>query len=1788
MHIDVTPVGSLEYYREQDKQSRRENLQYHGDNEQIERGHSTFGGWVVGGQAGATPLIPGIVHGERVEWEKIDAMSRGVDPATGEPWYTHKGDTYDVADDVTFSSVKEHSIMHALGRAGAAKGGEHAELYQWLADTTEAAHKAGVAAGLKLFEDEGAFEVRYGKAGRLRQRAAYWCAAAFTHYTSRDGDMQLHTHVVVPKAARALNGDIRPIDNHRLFLLRGKAGAVARAEEVAFMKRAFAERGIGYHASKEGRNFRVDGVPEEVKNHFSKRRTKILQEMYANGYTSTAKHREASQVVSYSTRGDKDALPPITELYSRWEFELESLGWSMGSLVENIHTTALAAEKAKDEAWAKERALAADEGITLPIERPDYDLDKLTKAAVGKVTENDATFEARKFEMTMIEHLQVHADAATALALVEKVKAEQEYIKVGERGRAREAVFTDKKTLMREFEILDIENRLHNNVAPIDRDAIARVLARGFEKSDGSGERFHLRPEQATAIYHVLGPDQLSDCVGDAGTGKSTMMKAVKQVLDEVDDGWTLHLCAPTNKAVGGLVKEVGVPVERGFSVARLLLNHEKGDLQLGNRDLVIVDEAGMVPGEDWLKLDRIAEETGCRFVRVGDPKQLPPVAAGAPFRMVIEAHGAARLQEIARQNEEWARNASKDFANANMRDGLMAYEDRGFVSICTNAGETQEKAVAKFFELNTQDPGEVIVLLQTNAEVRRYNREITERKIEAGILTGPAYQVEAIQRGTDGKVEDITVMQGSRLLLGENVRFHEELFANNSMGTVLKIDADEDGGPEPDVTFKWDDGRVIRFKPSEFIGYRESDDNTKSIPKFALADCMTDYAAQGVTSKHCIKGFHGAATMQSLYVGATRHKATFHAFIDGGRIESELAASHGKTFTMGKDGSTNQEDDVPETEISRKEILEQFISEVSRTNSKANACDLLGGPKEFHERNRENYEAGFSKSLDLSQNVDRKKAAMETEKENVSATKEEPDMKTTGDPSKPIVTNPFAKSRVRGLGMTGGQAAAQKAEAAAKETAALIERRMNAPTAPEVATKKPISRTFVPPTQEALEASKKEAQRPKEGRKGGDRSKSRLSQAELDHLVRVDLADYARRTLKMQEEGTETHHGRTFYWFRHANGRMSIERQSDTGIWTYVHRDGGDTGKVIWDLIAQERGGSVGQAMHALRQEFRTESLNDAPSSIPSWRSKFKVPEAAPEVKKKTFAENLLEQRAVVWVKEKLAPVAERFNRMRQLGDKGHAYAEARGLNRETLSTFGRDIRIEYAGEKSKNPNGLAFPHKDLDGNLWTYERKGPKHHPTDERAFSQMAGAGTLEPGQEIEEHRKRLGLLGNFENPERIYVSESQVDGMSLYQLDREAAKAGKSDPIPEKDKILLVSTYGNPSYKGLSDLALLAERNPNTPIHIAMDNDNAGVQLRGKVEEAVKFGRGEEAETVARTCDPHFKDWNNQLLMKREKEEIDANWSKAESKNSSYLRGEGISRETQMQFRDDIRVEGADGIDGYNKQGVMIAMRDKDGEMTGYMRYGMEKDVTTAREFRRPHTVASNDLIRLGNQENLDRLYAGQSAIDVLKVYEHDGRPERSMIAVAEGGFNDQQKAALMEIVQRNPQAAIHYVPDATKTFSEKETRAALANAQKAQAAIVEANPEAKIEERRVPELESQLPREQTPELQRQPEPIRQPEVQQPEQETRQPETKTPEQPKVEDRESDDMDLTDDPAIKRRDEKTDDGKERAAEIAAELAAEEEERRRLEEMRRAAAAAAEARARDREQSRDDDFSM
>lgn len=416
-------------------------------------------------------------------------------------------------------------------------------------------------------------------------------------------------------------------------------------------------------------------------------------------------------------------------------------------------------------------------------------------------------------------------------------------------------------------------------------------------------EGARLSDEQRHAVEHVTGPERIAAVVGLAGAGKSTMLAAARDAWER--QGYTVHGAALSGKAAEELEESSGI---RSRTLASYEYGWQAGRGQLGPRDVLVVDEAGMVGSRQLARFVGEAERAGAKLVMVGDHEQLQAIGAGAPFRAVAERVGFAELSEVRRQRESWQRGASQDFACHRTAEGLAAYAERGAVAFSDTRDGARAAIVRDYMADSEQRPeGSRVAMAHRRVDVRALNAAIREARQDRGELGrgeaghGPL-GCERVYQTNDGAR---AFAAGDRIVFLENNR---DLGVKNGMlGTVVAV---EDGRITARLDGKGRNGaeRVVAVPTADYAaidhGY-----------------ATTIHRTQGATVDRAFVMASGTMDRHLSYVAMTRHRD--EAQLYAGRDEfKDLEAL---TARLSRDGAKETTLDYAEGYAERRGIAERI-----------------------------------------------------------------------------------------------------------------------------------------------------------------------------------------------------------------------------------------------------------------------------------------------------------------------------------------------------------------------------------------------------------------------------------------------------------------------------------------------------------------------------------------------------------------------------------------------------------------------------------------------------------------------------------------------------------------------------------------------------------------------------------------------------------------------------------------------------------------------------------------------
>jgi conjugative relaxase-like TrwC/TraI family protein len=735
--------------------------------------------------------------------DDLRSLLAGLSPRSGSELGLPKRSGPRVAGfDLTFSAPKSVSLLYALGTASqsaAARSG----------------HEHAVTEGLAYLERHAVF-ARRGEGGQRRIATGGLVAAAFVHRTSRNGDPQLHTHVLAANAVEGADGRWSAPDARLLYFHARTAGFVYQASLRAGLVESL---GVSFGPVRQGAA-ELAGVDAGVLRRFSTRRSEIEEYLATYGGRSG----RSAELAALATRAPKVRGPGTAahgpDLRSEWQRLAREHGVDPARLFDDLgrpHIVTIGRRAVAELA----STLLGPEGLTV----------------------HESTFERRDVVRAVAERLPDGAHLEAIESAVEHTLGRQPAVSLECVGRGGEGLYTT-------HELLDLEGRLIETAAVLhgtDHGALEPIQAERFLAS-----RSELLAEQRAAVRSlVVTGHRIDVVVGKAGAGKTTTLSLAREIFEQ--SGWVVMGTALSARAAQELEASAGIT---SVTLTRFVGQLEEGSRTLSRRDVVVVDEAGMVGTRTLARLVQEARESGAKLVLVGDPRQLPEIEAGGAFGTLAARLGALELTENRRQHEPWERMALDELRAGNVAPALAAYEDHDRIRVASTIADTRQDLVGRW--LNARDAGERVLILAVN---RR----------DVAALNYAARDVLQ-QRGTLGS--DLIHARGRDFALGDEViclRNARPLgVINGTRGTVVDLAAG---------TLIIDTADGPRSLPPSYLDAGHLDHGYAS----------TVHKAQGATYDRAFVLATESLTREAGYVAMSRARRGTELFVTAGAFEQGL-----------------------------------------------------------------------------------------------------------------------------------------------------------------------------------------------------------------------------------------------------------------------------------------------------------------------------------------------------------------------------------------------------------------------------------------------------------------------------------------------------------------------------------------------------------------------------------------------------------------------------------------------------------------------------------------------------------------------------------------------------------------------------------------------------------------------------------------------------------------------------------------------------------------------------------
>ncbi|WP_341713217.1 Ti-type conjugative transfer relaxase TraA [Erythrobacter sp.] len=681
-------------------------------------------------------------------------------------------------------------------------------------------------------------------------------------FTNKDG--VVHSEVLLPEGAPEEFADREKLWNAVEAAEKRKDAQLAREVEFAIPRELTKEQGIELAREFAEAEFVEKGMIADLNVHWDigadgqpKPHAHVMltmREVGKDGFGSKVREwNKAELVEQWRERWAEHVNQRLVELDIDARIDhrsLEAQGIALepqdkiGPAASRMGERGLEAERIEEH-----RAVAQRNGMRI-IANPAVALDA--------ITHSQATFTNR--DLAMFVHR--HSDGKEQFdAAMSAVRGSSDLVALGKDGRGEER-FTSRQMIETEQRLgRASELMAERERTGVDQKGREGALARAAQRG------LMLSGEQRTAFEHVTDERGLNVVVGYAGTGKSAMLGVAREAWESA--GYTVRGAALSGIAAEGLEHGSGIASR---TIASLEHQWAQGRELLTARDVLVIDEAGMVGTRQMERVLSHAADAGAKVVLVGDPQQLQAIEAGAAFRSIHERHGGVEISEVRRQHDGWQQDATRHLATGRTGLAIQDYGERGMVHVA----ETREAARGELIERWDRDrqasPDDTrIILTHTNDEVRELNDAARGKLRESGDLG-----IDVTIRAERGERQ---FASGDRIMFLRNERGLS--VKNGTLGTVEQVTPQR-------MAVRTDDGRSVAFHTKDYVhidhGY-----------------AATIHKAQGMT----VDRAHVLATpgmdSHGAYVAMSRHRdgLALHYgrddFADQSKLVRTLSRERGK-----------------------------------------------------------------------------------------------------------------------------------------------------------------------------------------------------------------------------------------------------------------------------------------------------------------------------------------------------------------------------------------------------------------------------------------------------------------------------------------------------------------------------------------------------------------------------------------------------------------------------------------------------------------------------------------------------------------------------------------------------------------------------------------------------------------------------------------------------------------------------------------------------------------------------
>ena len=400
-------------------------------------------------------------------------------------------------------------------------------------------------------------------------------------------------------------------------------------------------------------------------------------------------------------------------------------------------------------------------------------------------------------------------------------------------GMAHTEVYSTRHNLGLEQAVKDMAGNMaadtgHGLPAQAVEEKVHTLLEQGYPLSGEQTEAIRFATSRGARVAVIEGA---------AGSGKTTTLRPITDLHRE--HGYEIVPTAVAWRTAVALGDDCDA---RPYCVDKLLKLAAKGQVEIGKRTLIVVDEAGMLSTRQAHHILQLSERHGAKVVFAGDTRQQQPVEAGPGLRLIRDVAGSVRVDRIRRQKADledvliyvhgetpeqarfrtgltgpkerdailadyeamkekppftpWQVSASEALRDGDAVSAIEAWRLRGRFHLCHDEEKTLTRLVEDWTQHVRAEPDtSTAVLARTRAEARALSWLMRERVLAQTPEVKRA--VIEVSRDLDGRVtEPLEIAVGDRLRIGAT-QWEKQLF-NGTVVTVEDLEVRRGEGRAP------------------------------------------------------------------------------------------------------------------------------------------------------------------------------------------------------------------------------------------------------------------------------------------------------------------------------------------------------------------------------------------------------------------------------------------------------------------------------------------------------------------------------------------------------------------------------------------------------------------------------------------------------------------------------------------------------------------------------------------------------------------------------------------------------------------------------------------------------------------------------------------------------------------------------------------------------------------------------------------------------------------------------